>query len=174
MAKHSTPKRKGTPRNASPHRARPRAAYRRNAGPRPGEDPDPTSRFVQAGLGSAITAGTGAMLTVAGANPQTTAGILTVLGAGLALKGDGEATRNVGTSIMVAAGTQLGLLMYEKSRKSKPTPAERIASRPSNAAQVHPEMVRAALERARLRFALEEQTTSEPPDWDRGDFAQAA
>lgn len=167
MAKKTS---KSRPRNAAPHRPRSRASSRRNAGPRP-EDSTTTARITQAALGGAITAGAGALLTVAGAKPETTAGVLTALGFGLSLKGDGEAARNVGTSMMVASGTQLGLMLYEKSRK-RPLPTEQGARRPSNAQDVQPEMVRAALERARLRLALEEESAG-PRQWD-GEAAQYA
>jgi hypothetical protein len=167
MAKKTS---KSKPRNAAPHRSRSRASSRRNAGSRP-EDSTATARITQAALGGAITAGAGALLTVAGAKPETTAGVLTALGLGLSLKGDSEASRNVGTSMWVASGTQLGLLFYEKSRK-RPVPAEQVARRPSNANDVQPEMVRAAMARARMRMALE-QEASEPREWD-GDASQYA
>lgn len=168
MAKKTS---KSKPRNAALHRSRSRASSRRNAGPRP-EDSTTTARITQAALGGAITAGAGALLTVAGAKPETTAGVLAALGFGLSLKGDGEAARNVGTSMMVASGTQLGLMLYEKSRK-RPIPAEQVARRPSNANDVQPEMVRAALERARMRLDLE-QEASDPREWDSAASQYAA
>jgi hypothetical protein len=168
MAKKTS---KSKPRNAAPHRSRSRASSRRNAGTRP-EGSTAAVRVAQAALGGAITAGAGTLLTaVGGANPETTAWVLTAVGLGLSLKGDGEAARNVGTSMMVASGTQLGLMFYEKSRRRTVT-AERVALRPSNANDVQPEMVRAALERARMRLALE-QEASGPREWD-GDTAQYA
>ena len=116
------------------------------------EDYGPGERLAHAAMGAAVTTTMGAFLANQGWKPETISGALALAGAGLAWKGDGEVTRNIGSSVMSAAGAQFGLLMLDKRKVAPPAPAQ-VAKR--NGADVESGALQAALERARMRMALE-------------------
>ncbi len=111
---------------------------------------------------AAGTALTGSILARQGWAPKTIAGTLTAVGAGLAWKGDGEPVRSVGAGVMSAAGSQLALMMIDdhEAKKAPPSPPAKKqgpADKPSNAEDLPPGALEAAMERARMRLALSEE-----------------
>lgn len=110
--------------------------------------------------GAAGTALIGTFLAHEGWAPKTIAGALAAVGAGLAWKGDGETVRSVGAGAMSAAGSQLALMMIDEGgqKKTPPTPPPK---KPANADLLPPGALEAALERARMRFSLEEDAAHE-------------
>ena len=111
-------------------------------------------RLAHAAMGAVVTTTMGAFLANQGWKPETISGALALAGAGLAWKGDGEVTRNIGSSVMSAACAQFGLLMLDKRKAAPPQLAQaQVAKR--NGADVENGALQAALERARMRMALE-------------------
>lgn len=157
--------RSGT-RNAGPYRTAPYrtlpprpfsppAAPRRM--PRKPDGPEtPGERLAYTAAGALGTSLSGALLARWKWRPQTIATVLTALGAGIALRGDSPTIRSVGAGTMAAAGGQLSLMILEKNT---PPPAETVATaekekKPSNAGELPPGALEAALERARARLAM--------------------
>jgi hypothetical protein len=145
---------------------------RRNAAPRPSRvtslrgasgakasvDDESMRRLGYTAAGAAGTALVGTFLAHEGWAPKTIAGALAAVGAGLAWKGDGDTVRSVGAGAMSAAGSQLALMMID-DRDRKPPPAP--GKKPSNADGLPAGALEAALERARMRFALDGEDAHE-------------
>lgn len=163
----SKQKQKPRRRNAAPSQPRVvRAPAPRSAPPRAraANDNSPEAlslrRLSYTAAGAAGTAFTGSILARQGWAPKTIAGTLAAVGAGLAWKGDGEPVRSVGAGVMSAAGSQLALMIiddHEAKKAPPPPPAKKLAERPSNADELPPGALEAAMERARMRLALSEE-----------------
>ncbi len=108
--------------------------------------------------GAAGTALVGTLLAHEGWAPKTIAGVLAAVGAGLAWKGDGDTVRSVGAGAMSAAGGQLALMLIGE-RKPQPPPVPQVARK--NADDLPPGALANALERARMRFALDAESHQE-------------
>jgi hypothetical protein len=114
-------------------------------------------RLKYTAAGAAGTALTGSILAKQGWAPKTIAGTLTAVGAGLAWKGDGEPVRSVGAGVMSAAGSQLALMMIDDHEEKKAAAAAPPAKKPSNANDLPPGALQAAIDRARMRLAWTEE-----------------
>lgn len=123
------------------------------ARPRARAVPEDTSlrRLGYTAAGAAGTALLGSFLARQGWAPKTIAGALTAVGAGLAWKGDGQPTQNVGAGTMSAAGSQLALMLIDDREQQKAPPAKK----PANADELPPGALESAFLRARDRLALD-------------------
>jgi hypothetical protein len=123
---------------------------------KPAEDTS-LRRLGYTAAGAAGTALLGSFLARQGWAPKTIAGALTAVGAGLAWKGDGPTTQQVGAGTMSAAGSQLALMMIDDRERKALPPATK---KPSNSDELPPGALESAFLRARDRLALD--TGDEP------------
>jgi hypothetical protein len=154
--KHHKPRPKR--RNAAPRAPRAESSNSASAPRRSSPDDSSMRRLGYTAAGAAGTALVGTFLSHEGWAPKTIAGALAAVGAGLAWKGDGEMVRSLGAGAMSAAGSQLALMMLD-DRNRKPPPPVPVARK--NADQLPPGALEGALERARMRFALEAESAHE-------------
>lgn len=147
-------------RNSAPP---PPRAPRAPRAPRKLEEDTPLQRLGYTAAGAAGTALLGSFLATQGWAPKTIAGALSAVGAGLAWRGDDAMIRSLGAGTMSAAGSQLALMVID-DRDKKPSEQPKVTAagkKPSNADELPPGALEAALERARMRLAL---ASSELPD----------
>lgn len=157
-SKRTAPRR----RNASPppaERAPPRRSSSRSATP---EDPDTGNRLLWTGMGAAATAAVGTVLVQSGLPPAAVATGLGVIGSSVVGLSKNPKARSFGAGSMSAATGQFALMVVadlQEAKRDKATPRVAVAqtkptTKPSNAAELMPGEVDAAMERSRMRTAL--------------------
>lgn len=149
---------------------------RRNDGPPPVRSPPrrtatrasaatedtPTARLLYTGLGATGTAIAGSLMARFGVAPKVIAVGLGALGAGLLASGDESKLRSVGAGAMSAASGQLALMVIDDHETTKTAPPTQIAKKgpaekPANTNELPPGALEAAMERARMRLALQDE-----------------
>jgi hypothetical protein len=159
---------------AAPSRPIPRAVVVRPRGPSASnvanvDDDTRGWRMIKALGGAAATTVAGAYLARQDTlPPKLMTGIISGLGAALALGAPNKTVRSVGLGAMAAAGGQLGFMLIddelirradEKDHRPSPSPKPismpaTATKKPSNASDIPADALARAYERARLRMAL--------------------